>query len=248
MLTKEQLKLEVDGLVEQIYQFVIEAGAQGVVIGNSGGKDSAVVIGLCAKALGKEAVETVAMPCESKSNDETLAYLVADTFGVSCHTVDLTDTYHTLKQEIESKIGITLSEEGRIGLKPRLRMTTLRGIAQTKNYMVLGTGNACEIFVGYFTKDGDDACDYMPLAEFVVEEVYQIARYIGVPETVLQEAPSDGISGLTDEQKLKVTYEQITKVIRNEPVEAKAKDRILLLHQKTEHKRVPRPIYCRVTK
>ena len=158
---------EVNLLINWIKTYVKNSGAKGVVVGNSGGKDSAVVIGLCAKALGSQNVLTVAMPCMSNPNDLEDAKLVSNAFDVQLLTVDLSNTYTTLTESIEEKIEKQIPDYSAINIKPRLRMTTLYAIAQTNGYLVAGTGNMCEIFVGYTTKWGDSASDFNPLAEYI---------------------------------------------------------------------------------
>ena len=248
MMKNDELKLEVKNLLQELKNYVENAHASGVIVGNRGGKDSAVVIGLLALALGKEKVLTVTMPCESKEQDRKDALVVAETFGVRCINVSLDNAFIALKQSIEAAIEEKLDSEPIVNMKPRLRMTTLRTIAQQKNYLLMGTVNLCEFFVGYFTKDGDGACDYNPLGRFSVEEVYQIARFIGVPEIILKKAPSDGLGKLTDEEKLGVTYDQITEYIVTGKTDVEAARVIARKHKATEHKRHMPKIYERITK
>ena len=236
-MTQEQLEREVPRIIEHIKEYVTNAGCKGVIIGNSGGKDCATVIGLAKMALGNENVYTLAMPCHSIEEDFEDAKLVSNHFGVTLDVLDITPIYDLQKDIIEKTIGYGASSESLVNLKPRIRMSTLYTIAQTKGYLVLGTGNLCERFVGYFTKSGDGAYDYNPLAEFTVEEVYQIARFIGVPEKILQKAPADGLGKLTDEQKLGVTYTQIAEVaLYGETDDDIAYQKIMRLHKNSRHK------------
>ena len=128
------------------------------MFGNSGGKDSATVIAMATKALGKDKVLTVAMPCNSVESDLEDAKLAADTFGVKLLNVDISTTFEDIKEQIENKItelGFKeLCNESKINMKPRLRMTTLYSIAQTMGYLVIGTGNLCEIMVRLYYKMG----------------------------------------------------------------------------------------------
>jgi len=136
-----------------IKQYVYSAGAQGVVVGLSGGIDSAVTAGLCKNALGKENVIGLGLPCESISKDLEDAKLVTESLGVRFYTVDLSSTYKELLGSLPSQI-----EKKKISLsniKPRLRMLTLYFIAQSMGYIVGGTGNRTEVAIGYFTKYGD---------------------------------------------------------------------------------------------
>ena len=233
---------EANNAIQWIKKYVENAGAKGVVIGNSGGKDSATVLAMAVKALGKEKVVAVSMPCYSKKEDFEDAKLVANKFGVEHITVDLSSCYKKMEDEIQKNI--QLSKEATINIKPRLRMTTLYGIAQTMDYLVIGTGNLCESMVGYTTKWGDSASDFNPIGNFTVEEVLQIGRYLGVPEKILKKAPNDGLGGLTDEEKMGVTYGQITEMIETgDTDDEKAKQEILRKFQSSKHKREPIPVY-----
>ena len=153
---------EINFIIEWIRNYVKNSGAKGVVIGNSGGKDSATVIALCVRALGKDNVLAVAMPCSSIQKDLEDAKLVASTFGVKMLTVNLGSVYKDLSLAIENEINDTIMPFASINIRPRLRMTTLYTIAQQYGYLVAGTGNACEGFVGYTTKWGDNSCDFNP--------------------------------------------------------------------------------------
>lgn len=129
-----------------------------LLFGNSGGKDSACVIAMAVKALGKDKVLAVSMPCNSINTDFEDAKLVADTFGVRFIKLDLTDTYKELENELNSTLQeidvSSITRESSINIKPRLRMTTLYGIAQTLGYLVIGTGNLCEAMVRIYYKMG----------------------------------------------------------------------------------------------
>ena len=129
-----------------------------LLFGNSGGKDSACVIAMAVKALGKDKVLAVSMPCNSINADFEDAMLVADTFGVRFIKIDLTNTYKELENELNStlqEINVSsITRESSINIKPRLRMTTLYGIAQTLGYLVIGTGNLCEAMVRIYYKMG----------------------------------------------------------------------------------------------
>lgn len=244
----KDIKKEVNSITEWIKDYVEESGADGVVIGNSGGKDCATVIALAQKALGKEKVVTIAMPCNSIQNDLEDAKLVATTFEVPFLEIDITQTYQTLETEIEKAIDQKEKKgekEAKINTKPRLRMTTLYYVAQTLNYLVIGTGNKCEAVVGYTTKWGDNAHDFNPIGEFTVEEVLQIGKYLGVPEKIRNKAPNDGLGGLTDEEKLGVTYKQIAEYIETGKTEEKALQIIKQKEKASAHKRKPIPIYKR---
>ena len=107
---------------------------------------------------------------------------------------------------------------------------------QNKPYIVAGTGNKCETFVGYFTKGGDGVSDINVLGDLTVEEVIKIGEVLNVPEKVLYKTPDDGLSGMSDEEKLGVKYSDIAKVMNGEEVEKKVKEKIIKMHEANQHK------------
>ena len=185
------------------------------------------------------------MPCHSKDDDKNLAHLVADFYGFELINVDLTRTFDTYKVEIE-KLGNFSDEELKnsdINLKPRLRMSTLYYLAalysalRGKTYIVGGTSNKSELFVGYFTKGGDSVHDISVLADLTVEEVIAIGEELKVPKEVLYRVPSDGLSNQSDEDKLGVKYSDIAKYMNNpESVEESVREKIERLHRNNQHK------------
>ena len=198
---------------------------------------------MAVKALGKERVVAVSMPCNSVPSDFDDAKLVADAFGVKFIKIDLTQTYLELEREINSNLDKNLCNESKINIKPRLRMTSLYAIAQTLGYLVIGTGNLCESMVGYTTKWGDSACDFNPIGNFTVDEVLAIGKYLKVPEKVLKKAPNDGLGGLTDEEKMGIKYSQIADMIETGDTEKEAKEEIIKKFNASKHKREAIPVY-----
>ena len=247
MLDKNVLEKEMYNAIEWIKERVELVKAKGVVIGNSGGKDSATVLAMAVKALGKDKIIAVSMPCHSNINDFEDAELVAKAFGVKTMKVDLTNSYDEFEKEISEELiknnMCELISESKVNIKPRLRMTTLYSIAQTLGYMVIGTGNLCEIMVGYTTKWGDSGSDFNPIGNFTVNEVLEIGRMLGVPEKILKKAPSDGLGNLTDEQKMGITYNQIEEMIETGHTEKVAKDEIIRRYNNSKHKREVVPVY-----
>ena len=239
MLEYSKLISEAENAIKWIRNYVEKTNSKGVVIGNSGGKDSATVIAMATKALGKDRVLTVAMPCGSIREDLDDAKLVSNTFDVELKIIDLTNTYEELVRSIDS----ILSDETKINIKPRLRMTTLYAIAQSKEYLVMGTSNLCERMVGYTTKWGDSASDFNPIGNFTVDEVLEIGKYLGVPERIIKKAPSDGLGKLTDEEKMGVTYKQIAEFIENGKTDVEAMEIINKRNTASKHKRELVPLY-----
>lgn len=246
MLEYSKLINEAENAIKWIKDFVRESGAKGVVVGNSGGKDSATVIAMATKALGKENVLTVAMPCNSIKEDLEDAKLVSKTYDVKLLEVDLTDSYNNLEDSVNktiSNIGTQLNKEAKVNIKPRMRMLTLYGIAQSLGYLVIGTGNLCERMVGYTTKWGDSASDFNPIANFTVDEVLAIGEYLGVPNRIIHKAPADGLGVLTDEEKMGVTYKQIAEYIETGKTDTEAMEKIKKMHNNSKHKRELVPTY-----
>lgn len=240
------MKNEINLIIDWIRNYFKSSGAKGVVVGNSGGKDSAVVIALCVKALGKKNVLTVAMPCSSIPQDLEDAKLVANTFDVPMLNVDLSSVYENLCLEIESQIADNIAPYVSINIRPRLRMTTLYTIAQQKDFLVAGTGNKCEQFIGYTTKWGDNASDFNPIAEFTVSEVLEIGKILGVPSTIINKAPNDGLGLGSDEEKIGVTYKEIEEYILTGKASNKfSTEKIEIMHKQSEHKRGLIPVYHR---
>lgn len=240
MFDKEKVTNEI---IEFIRNYYKENNLKGAVIGISGGKDSGVVAGLFSKAIGPENIIGVTMPCESKAQDREDAKLVAEKFGFELVNVDLTDTYHTYKNEIYK---ICDDEEkmvdANINLKPKFRMSTLYFLAAMYSkikggtYIVPGTGNKSELFVGYFTKGGDSVSDISVLGDLTVSEVIKVGEVVGVPEEVLYKKPSDGLSEKSDEDKLGVTYDAIEKYINGIKQDEEIEEKIKKLHNNTRHK------------
>lgn len=244
MLKKWDVEKTTNEIIEFIRNYYKKNNIKGAVIGISGGKDSGVVAGLFTKALGAENVIGIWMPCHSKVEDKKNAQKVADTFGFKLIDYDLTNTYDNYVKEIKKNNKVTDEDldDSNINIKPRLRMMTLYYHAAMFTrlnkglYIVPGTSNKCELYVGYFTKGGDSVSDIQVLADLTVDEVISVGEYIGVPHEVVRKTPDDGLSGKTDEEKLGVKYSDIAKVINNEEVDPLVKEKIEKLHNRNLHK------------
>ncbi len=225
--------------LEFIQERVKEANAAGVIIGISGGKDSAVTTALCVKALGSEKVLGISMPCSSNPSDLEHAKLVAETFNIKFHVVDLKANYETMKDSIASQVDLELSDIALANVKPRLRMITLYTIAQSKNYLVVGTDNLSEMVMGYFTKWGDGAYDINPLSDLTVKEVLAFGKELGVPAPILEKAPSAGLwPGQTDEIEMGVSYDEIENYIKTGCASTEEAHSIIeKSNKRTQHKR-----------
>ena len=225
-----------------IQDMLASTGAKGIVFGNSGGKDSALVAALSSFAT--KNVLGVIMPCASKRNfgeDREDGLAVAAKYGVETMIVDLTK----VRSELLSAVGDSLTTKGALSnIAPRLRMTTLYAIGAEKGYLVAGTGNKSERYMGYFTKWGDGACDFTPIADLTATEVFDFLRYLGAPEHVVTKAPSAGLfEGQTDEAEMGVTYAEIDAYLRGEKVSEEAEKIIERYHKASLHKMVLPPVF-----
>jgi len=244
-MKKFEAEKEVNKIIDFIKKYFYDNKLGGAILGISGGKDSAVVSALLVKALGKENVIGVTLPCHSNIEDTIDAKLIGDYYDFELVNFDITSTFDTFKTEV-NKLGDFNQEELKnsdINIKPRLRMTTLYYLAalysqiKNKTYLVVGTSNKSELFVGYFTKGGDSVHDIAVIADFTVEEVIKIGEYLKVPEKVLYKKPSDGISNQTDEEKLGVKYSEIALYMENkEKLNEETRLRISKLHDASKHK------------
>ena len=235
---------ETEKIVKFVKDYFEKNHLKGAVLGISGGKDSGVVAAIMCKALGPENVVGITLPCHSKEADAADARLVAEKFGFELLNIDLTDVFDAFKVQI-GKLGGFSEEELKnsdINLKPRLRMASVYYMAALVSavkggtYVVPGTSNACELYVGYFTKGGDSVYDIAPIYSLTVDEVIKVGEVLGVPEKVLYRTPDDGISGLSDEDKMGVKYADIGKIIRGQEVDEKEREKIEELHRKAAHK------------
>lgn len=238
-------ELETKNIIDFIRKYYKDNNLGGVILGISGGKDSAVVAGLFVEALGRENVIGVTMPCHSKEEDRIDAKLVSDYYGFELVNFDLTNIYDSFKDELKNLGEFTddNTKNSDINLKPRLRMATLYYLAalysniKGKTYLVAGTSNKCELFVGYFTKGGDSVHDIAVISDLYVSEVIKIGEYIKVPGKVLYKTPDDGLSNLSDEDKLGVKYSEIADYAEdNNSVSLDVARKIKKLHDNSRHK------------
>ena len=232
-------KEEFEKRVAYIRERLADSHTDGIVFGNSGGKDCALV-GILCKAACDNTVGVI-MPCASKRNytlDADDAKAVAEKFGIETRVVDLTAVREAEIKELE-KVA-SLNSMALTNIAPRLRMTTLYAIGAAENRLVAGTGNRSEIYMGYFTKWGDGASDFDPIADLTVGEVYDFLRYLGAPEQIIKKAPSAGLfEGQTDEQEMGVSYAAIDKYILTGESEEAENAVIDRYHSRSEHKRRP---------
>ena len=200
-------------LTEFLCHKVNSAGSKGMVLGLSGGVDSAVVLALGAKALGKKNVLAVFMPeQDSPMGDLEDVRMLSRHFGVELKVMDITRILETFKEEA-GVIGHS-SKVASGNLKARARMLALYWIANSGNYLVCGTSNKTEMLVGYFTKFGDGASDIAPLGDLYKTQVWELAKVLGVPEKIVSKVPTAGLyPGQTDEDELGVKYHVLDQIL-----------------------------------
>lgn len=214
---------EKENVVKWIRDFFEANGKDcNAVLGISGGKDSSVAAALCVEALGKDRVVGVLMP-NGKQADIDMSKLLVDHLGIRNIVVNIADGYNGLLESIKNgettTMNLELSNQTLINLAPRLRMATVYAVSQSMNGRVVNTCNLSEDWVGYSTRYGDAAGDFSPLSHFTVQEVKELGRACGLPEVLVEKAPSDGLCGKTDEDNLGFTYAMLDKYIREGVIE-----------------------------
>lgn len=242
MYTFDALKVKND-IVAWIKDWFEENGKTcNALVGISGGKDSSIVAALCAEALGKDRVIGVLMP-NGEQHDIDMAMLLVNHLGIEHITINIKGAFDSLYESVEQTIGF-VSDQTRINLPPRIRMTTLYAVSQSKNGRVANTSNLSEDYIGYFTRGGDNIGDFAPLAKFTVAEVKEIGRVLGLPDLLVNKVPIDGLCEKTDEDNIGFTYAVLDQYIRTgycQDSEIKAK--IDKMHQNNLFKLKEMPVF-----
>ncbi len=237
------IKSSVQKRVEWIKNILAESGAKGIIYGNSGGKDCTLVGALC--KLATDNVLGVIMPCQSAQNygsDRDDALLAGKTFNIEQIEIDLTDAKIDMLNALDKELSKSIASEyslkmAGVNINPRLRMTALYALGQARGYLVAGTGNLDELTLGYFTKWGDGACDFNPIADLNVGEVYEHLSYLGAPESIIGKAPSAGLyQGQTDEDELGIKYSDVDSYLKGEEISSEVKDKIERAKRASAHK------------
>lgn len=213
------------------------------VVGISGGLDSSVVSTLCVEALGKDRVIVVKMP-DNYQSDEDIADMLINYLDIKSYRVNIHETKLELYYQLIMENEITLSEQTKINIAPRIRMTTLYAISQSVNGRVANTSNLSESWVGYDTKFGDSAGDFSPLFNLTKTEIRLIGKELGLPEELVNKTPIDGLCGQTDEDRFGFTYEVLDKYIRTGEIDdVDIKNKIDTMHEKNLFKLQPMPSF-----
>lgn len=234
-------------LTSFIKTYVQNAGSSSVVLGLSGGVDSAVTALLCKEALGLKNVQCVFMPDEATpASDTRHLQLLVKTFHLRCTTIDIAPFVHQFQALHQRLKRLTIAN-----IKPRVRMILLYEIANENGSMICGTSNKSEMLVGYFTKYGDGGVDFQPLGDLYKTQVCQLARHLKIPAPIIKKPPTAGLwLGQTDEKELRMNYATLDKILyglelklKDEEIQKAAGvtksqvDRIRAMRVKSQHKR-----------
>ena len=235
-------KLQLAGLLEWMDQQMKNCGGKTAVIGISGGKDSSVVAALAAAAYGRENVYGVLMP-DGVQPDIDYSNGLVDVLGIPHCTINIHAAVRGVLDEMESA-GFEPSRQTTVNLPSRIRMCTLYAVAQTlPGGIVINTSNLSEDWVGYCTIYGDSAGAFSPLGMYTTEEVIALGRVLGLPEKFLIKPPSDGLTGLTDEDNLGFTYHAVNEYIRRGVADPDIKAQIDRKHASSRFKFQTLPVY-----
>ena len=236
----ELLDKKVGKIISWMKRKVLKAGKRGIIFGLSGGLDSAVVAALGQQAFPDNAMALI-LPCESIDQDIQDAMEIVNRYHLNYQHIDLTSIYHQLL----SIMGTSQDNKiAKANIKPRLRMIVLYYFAALLEYLVVGTSNKSEIAIGYFTKYGDGGVDILPLGNILKSDIYEIARFLDIPQKIISKPPSGGLwEEQTDEQEMGFSYEQLDNFLKYGKLEdKKIKEDIIRMSKSSAHKRNRPPI------
>ena len=212
------------------------------VLGISGGVDSSLCAALARNAVGKERLHCLILPINSSKEDEEDALTLVKDLDLKYDIIDASEAFNNYVKEFDKK-GFELDRSTLGNLKARMRMSILYAVAQKERGLVIGTDNADERCVGYFTKYGDGACDILPIAHLVKAEVVEASKILGIRTSLAERVPTAGLyEGQTDEKEMGVSYKDLDAYVLGKEVNETAKNRIQYLEEISAHKRNPIPM------
>ena len=223
-------------LVKGIKKFFLKAKIKKVVLGLSGGIDSALCAVLLIKALGPKNVTAIFMPVRGVSSDESLkdAKKLSRSLGIKFITIYLNQFSNPFE-----KLSWRQSKRARLNLFARLRAVILYNYANSHNVIVCGAGNKTEFLLGYFTKFGDGAADIFPIGELYKTNVRELAVHLNLPQEILKKEPSAELwKGQTDEGEIGVKYEEIDRILQLAVEKKKSKLQISKLGHSQKNVRI----------
>ena len=214
------------------------------VLGVSGGVDSSLCAALAKEAVGRDRLHCLIIPIESSKEDVEDALTLVKDLDLKYTVIDATETFRSYVETF-SKSDIVLDRSTLGNLKARMRMAILYAVAQKERGLVMGTDNADERYVGYYTKHGDGACDVLPIAHLVKSEVVEASKILGIRHSLAERVPTAGLyEGQTDEKEMGVSYKDLDAFLLGKKIKAEPKKRIAYLHKISAHKRkkIPTPV------
>lgn len=258
-----QTEKVVHHIVDWLKDYATKARVNGFVIGISGGIDSAVTSTLCAKT-GLD-VLCIEMPIHQAAShvtraQEHIAMLKKQFPNVKDTRVDLTPVFEEFKTEVALDGNQATVDMALANTRARLRMTTLYYHAGLYGLLVAGTGNKVEDFgIGFYTKYGDGGVDLSPIADLMKSDVYQIAAFLNISESIMKAAPSDGLFGdaRSDEDQIGASYPELEwamlmKEAGKTPEEFEGRQKKIFeiynrYNNSNKHKMIPIPV-CEIPK
>ncbi|MFD0676783.1 MULTISPECIES: ammonia-dependent NAD(+) synthetase [unclassified Paenibacillus] len=247
----EEIRKRVDFLKD----YVLKSGVNGLLIAISGGIDSAVATGLCIQATnelteekGKEYKTVGVFQPYGEQVDISDSYAVAEAFNLK-YKIETNIEEAVNEIALEAEFGLKsigdsrhLSRGGKGNVKARTRMVLQYALAFELNLLVVGTDHGSEAITGFFTKYGDGAVDITPLSTLNKRQVRELAAKLGVPQSVLDKAPTAGLwEGQTDEAELGITYGANSAYLEGKTIDPKEQEKLEKQYLKTAHKREPIP-------
>lgn len=219
-------------LQKYVKNYLKNSNINNVVIGLSGGIDSSVSLAILNDCLDKKQIFAYFIDIESSKNDLVDAKKICDQFKIKLNYIDLTKSYNKLINSLSIKNNIQ-----KANLKSRLRMLTLYNMAYENKAIVIGNSNLDELFLGYFTKFGDNACDLNLLSGLLKKDIYEYALYYKLPKSIITKKPSSGlIDNICDEDEIGVSYNVVDDFLLGKKINKKHQNLILNMHNKNKHK------------